>query len=115
MNWKSVVTGLMCICVSCTYDNAEELYGQLPCPEDGVSFSQTVELIISTNCAVSGCHASGGQLPTLITYEQVLSNAELIKVRTSNGTMPPTNSGYILTQEEIDGIACWVDAGTPDN
>jgi len=112
---KSIVFGLTIMGFSCVYDNAEELYDQKDCTDNDISFIQNIEPIISTNCAVSGCHINGGQIPTLTTYEQISSNAGLIKIRTSNGTMPPSNSGYNLTQEEIDDIACWVDAGAPSN
>lgn len=112
---KLVITGLVIYSFACTYDNAEDLYGIKECPPEGVPFSDEVEPIINTNCAISGCHASGGQQPTLETYEQISSNAEKIKTRTSNGTMPPPVSGIRLSQKEIDDIACWVDAGAADN
>lgn len=107
-----VMSGLT---ISCAYDNAEELYGEQECPPGGTSFSQTVSPIIESNCAVSGCHVTGQQLPTLETYDQIAANASRVKARTSNGTMPPPTSMYSLTQQEIDDIACWVDAGAPDN
>ena len=112
---KLFITGLVIFSFACTYDNAEDLYGIKECPPEGVSFSDEVEPIINTNCAIPGCHTSGGQQPTLETYEQVSSNAERIKTRTSNGTMPPPVSGIILSQKEIDDITCWVDAGALDN
>ena len=84
-------------------------------PPEGVSFSKTIYPIVSSSCAVSGCHVTGRQLPTLETYAQISSNAERIKARTSNGTMPPASSGIVLSKEEIDDIACWVDAGAPNN
>jgi len=116
---KIAIKILILICsfifITCAYDNAEELYGEMNCPPGGVSFSQTISPIISMNCAVSGCHVQGRQQPTLETYAQISSNAGKIKTRTSNGTMPPPISGSSLSQNEIDEIACWVDAGAPDN
>jgi len=111
---KAILIGLLCVSASCAYDNAEELYGEKKCPPGGTSFSQSVLPIIQANCAVSGCHA-GQQQPTLQSHTQISSNASKIKLRTSNGTMPPPQSGNSLTQEEIDAIACWVDAGAPNN
>lgn len=107
--------GLICICGSCAYDNAEELYGEQKCPPVGTSFSQTIHPIIDANCAISGCHVNGQQLPTLENFTQISSNAAKIKTRTSNGTMPPSTSGKSLSPEEIDAIACWVESGAPDN
>jgi len=108
-----VIIGL--VTISCSWDNAEELYGKEDCPPDGVSYSQTIEPIIKSNCAVSGCHINGQQGPTLETYGQISANAERILARTSNGTMPPAISGNSLTQTQIDEIACWVNDGAMDN
>lgn len=112
---RLAIIGLVILSFACTYDNAEDLYGIKDCPPEGVSFSDRVEPVINTNCAIPGCHTSGGQQPTLETYEQISSNAERIRTRTSNGTMPPPASGIRLSQKDIDDIACWVDAGAPDN
>lgn len=112
---RTVLIGIVLISFACTYDNEEDLYGIKECPPEGVSFSDRIEPIINTNCAIPGCHAPGGQQPTLETYEQISSNADKIRNRTSNGTMPPPTSGIRLSQKDIDDIACWVDAGTPEN
>ena len=101
--------------MSCSWDNAEDLYGITDCPDEGISYTQTIEPIIETNCAVSGCHVTGQQRPTLETYEQIAANADRITFRTSNGTMPPSSSGKVLTQSEIDAINCWVDDGAQEN
>ena len=112
---KLLLTGIIILSFSCAYDNTEELYGTPECPPDGVSFANAIAPIISTSCAISGCHVPGRQLPTLETYEQISSNSESIKTKTSNGTMPPAASGIELSTEQINDIACWVDAGAPDN
>lgn len=112
---KTLFICVLLVSASCAYDNAEELYGEIDCPPEGTSFSQTVSPIIQANCAVSGCHVTGQQLPTLETYDQIASNANKIKTRTSNGTMPPSTAMSSLTQQQIDDIACWVDAGAPEN
>ena len=101
--------------VSCTYDNAEDLYGANNCPPESISFEKNVKTIINSNCAISGCHMSGYQQPTLETYAQISSNAGKIRTRTSNRTMPPAASGISLSLEEIVIIACWIEAGTPNN
>lgn len=101
--------------ISCTWDNAEDLYGIQDCPPEGISFSQTVAPIIAMNCAISGCHVNGQQRPTLETYEQIADNADRIMIRTSNGTMPPFSSGKSLSIEEINDIACWVGDGAIKN
>jgi len=79
----------------------------------GISFSENIKSIISTNCAVSGCH-NGSQPPNFSQDENILENASRIKSRTGNGTMPPAGRPD-LTNDEIQAIACWVDDGALDN
>ena len=112
---KYIVLISICLFVSCAYDNVEDLYGESICPPGGTSFSETIDPIINSNCAVSGCHVNGQQLPTLETYEQISVNSAKIKSRTSNGTMPPPSSGLSLTSDQIEAIACWIDSGAQDN
>ena len=76
-----------------------------------ITFSQ-VNLIIQTNCAVSGCH-DGNQTPDFRDVNNVVGNASLIKQRTGNKTMPA--GGGSLTDEQIATIACWVDDGASGN
>jgi hypothetical protein len=112
---RYICHGILLIGTSCAYDNVDELYGKRVCTPGGTSFDQTIKPIVESNCAISGCHVTGQQLPTLESYAQIADNAGQIKTRTSNGTMPPASSGLSLTQQEIDAIACWVDEGAPDN
>ncbi len=77
----------------------------------GVSFSATIAPIISTNCAISGCH-NGSQSPNLQSFSNIKANAARIKNETQSRSMP---QGRSLSQEQIDNIACWVDDGALDN
>ncbi|WP_375580769.1 hypothetical protein ABWH96_07055 [Marivirga tractuosa] len=79
----------------------------------GISFSNNIKSIITTNCAVSGCH-NGSQPPNFSTDENIIQNASRIKSRTGNETMPPAGRPD-LTEDEIQAIACWVDDGALDN
>ncbi|SMG48708.1 hypothetical protein SAMN05661096_03507 [Marivirga sericea] len=79
----------------------------------GISFSNDIKSIITTNCAVSGCH-NGSQPPNFSTDDNIFVNASRIKTRTSAGTMPPAGRPD-LTEDEIQAIACWVDDGALDN
>lgn len=97
----------------CAMDNEEELANKMPCGE--VSFATDIQPIIQTNCAVSGCHVPGTGLPDYTDKQVIFSLANKIKTYTSQRIMPPADSGIILTQEEIDLIACWVDDGAQDN
>jgi hypothetical protein len=77
----------------------------------GISYSTSIDPIISTNCAITGCH-NGTQFPDFRNFENIQKNAAQIKTLTGNRTMPEDGS---LTQAEIDMIACWVDDGAVAN
>ncbi|NOS93007.1 MAG: hypothetical protein HOP30_13880 [Cyclobacteriaceae bacterium] len=73
-----------------------------------IKFSD-VQAIVNTNCAVSGCHVSGGTAPFALTTESAIkSRATSIKSATQSKSMP---KGGSLSQSDINAIACWVDDG----
>lgn len=78
----------------------------------GISFSAQVSNIISTYCAVSGCHVAGEQQPNFSVFANLQANAAEVKSRTQSRNMP---RGSTLTDEQIAAIACWVDDGALDN
>ena len=75
------------------------------------SFVNDISPIISTNCAVSGCHKGTG-LPDFTLLKNIQANAAAIKVQTMSRNMP---IGKSLTQDQINVIACWVNDGALDN
>ncbi len=77
----------------------------------GISFSQSISPIISSSCAVLGCHA-GSQFPDFRVFENIRNNAGEIRKRTQSGSMPQVGT---ITQNEKDLIACWVDDGALNN
>lgn len=79
-----------------------------------VSFAADIEPIITTNCAIAGCHA-GSRVPNFATDEDIFSYAAKIKERTEERSMPPLGSGRELTDAQIAQLACWADDGAPDN
>jgi hypothetical protein len=80
---------------------------------NGTSLEDDVIPIITSNCAVSGCHDGNSGIPDWSDKDNVIENAANIKNLTGNGTMPP--GGRSITEEEISTIACWVDDGAADN
>jgi hypothetical protein len=100
---------------SCTYHNEEDILGTVDCVTIPASFHHQIEPLIKNNCALSGCHIPGGQFPDLTDITQIQDFAGLIKIRTSNRTMPPDNSGKTLSKVEIDQFSCWVDSGALTN
>ncbi len=77
----------------------------------GVSFQGNIANIISTNCAISGCH-NGTQSPDFRNFSNIQNFAERIRVRTGNRSMP---RGRTLTDAQIAAIDCWVTDGALDN
>jgi len=112
---KLLISALIIMLLSCTYDNEEELFDDAPCGDVAISLEDDIQPIVTTNCAISGCHISGGQPPDLSSRQQIANRATRIKVRTQNGSMPPPSSGLSLSNQEIKQISCWVDAGANQN
>ena len=79
--------------------------------KSGISYTTSIASIISTNCAITGCH-NGTQFPDFRVFDNIQINAGQIKTLTGNRTMPEDGT---LTQAEIDLIACWVDDGAVAN
>jgi hypothetical protein len=90
----------------------------------GIStFTRDVAPILQRSCQV--CHSENGIGPMpFVTYEQVRRFAPLIKSRVESREMPPWHldqtigiqaykNDISLTQEEIETIVDWIDAGTP--
>lgn len=80
----------------------------------GVSFEATIQELITTNCAVTGCHVAP-RVPNFTVADDIFAYADKIKERTGERSMPPSDSGRKLTDEQIAQIACWADDGAPDN
>ncbi|MDN5216768.1 hypothetical protein QQ020_32155 [Fulvivirgaceae bacterium BMA12] len=78
----------------------------------GISYAGEVATIISTYCAVSGCHVASEPRPDFAIFANVQTFAAEIKSRTQSRNMP---RGSSLTDEQIAAIACWVDDGALDN
>jgi hypothetical protein len=77
-----------------------------------VSFAASIQNIITTECAISGCHVSGTGRQDLTNLSTIQSNAADIRARTQSGNMPRNGT---LTANQIQLIACWVDDGALNN
>ena len=90
---------------------------------DPVTFAKDVAPILQETCQV--CHQPGSIGPmSLLTYEEARPWASAIKRRVTERTMPPWHidqtvgiqefkNDRSLSDEPIDTIVRWVDAGTP--
>jgi hypothetical protein len=81
----------------------------------GPGFASDIKPIITTKCAISGCH-NGSQSPNLSAYAGIKNNASGILSEISGKSMPPSNSSAgSLTQQQISLITCWVSDGALNN
>lgn len=101
---------------SCAYENEEELFGSNLCQPEITTYSEVIEPIIDNNCALPSCHdGSNTLLPNFTILKNLQNNPLLLKNFIVTRTMPPSNSGIVLTVKQIDDIACWVDNGAQNN
>lgn len=81
---------------------------------DTITFSKHIKPIIDNNCI--GCHNTGGQFPDLSTYNLLKTQVDggRIKARVIDGPsfMP---QGGSLTNEQLNLITSWLNAGAPNN
>ncbi|HET9488004.1 MAG TPA: cytochrome c [Chryseosolibacter sp.] len=84
--------------------------------ESSISYKVDIAPLLTTKCNFATCHGGKSAAKNLTTYENVKANAADIKLRTGNGDMPKApQPGGALSAEQIKIIACWVDAGAPNN
>jgi hypothetical protein len=87
------------------------------CPD--YSYEADVYPIITTKCALSGCHdgslgADKNWTDFATFQEKALSG--LVKQKITSGEMPPPGApGGSLSEEQISIISCWIDNGALDN
>lgn len=77
-----------------------------------VFYANQIRPIIDTNCQTSNCHGGNANIPSFETYDEVKANANGIKNRTTNKTMPKNG---VLSDSDIKLIADWVDQGALNN
>lgn len=92
-------------------------------PEDHPTYANEVSRIIQDNC--QACHQPGSIGPmSFMSYEEVRPWAPLIQMKVANREMPPyqydndvgiqdLQNDWRLSQEDIDTIVDWVNAGSP--
>jgi hypothetical protein len=77
-----------------------------------VSWQNDILPIMTSSCAVTGCH-NGVHLPRdWRIHSQVKQFASTIRKRTQDKSMPAEGA---LTEDQIAKIACWIDDGAPEN
>ena len=109
---KLPMLGLVLAAMSCSSDDGAGMDPVDGFDCTGVTWSATISTIISSSCAISGCHVPGTGRQNFLDPATVQLNAAGVKQRTGNRTMP---QGGFLTDEQISQIACWVDEGASLN
>lgn len=115
---------------SCWYNNKWEKlhpYGQLsgppaPCDTTGtISYSVTVQPIIQSKCAISGCHVLHAQLNYNV-FANVVSDAQRTDGSdiTTRITLPVSDPSYMpqsstMTACEVAKIRLWIQQGCQNN
>ena len=99
---------------ACSNDSEEEILGRNDCKEE-VLYTKTIKPLMKTNCAVKGCHVSGGEDPDLSSYDKVLDNLKEIEEQVTAKEMPPKDSGIKFSDEEMEALLCWIHQGGLNN
>ena len=86
------------------------------------SFSGDIQPIFTTNCALSGCHVSGSQMPYLsqgMAYQDLLSGGYVNTIVPSSSILYQMINGnmevHIPSATERQAIYDWIRNGAPNN
>ena len=107
---------LSLIVISGCYDKVEPVV-LTKCDSLNVVYNDTIKSIINLHCAIPYCHVTGFGPGDWTDYSQLKERVDNGKfeqfIFATNPFMPA--GGDTLTQEELDKLQCWVDAGAPNN
>lgn len=114
MNRIWVLGFLLFAVSSCYYDNGEDLYPTDPndCKTDSLTYDGDIKAIFSNSCAVSGCHITGVQPPSLETYSEVKASLSRIEQRALVQKDMPT--GGPLSSCDQEKLKQWIADGAPE-
>jgi hypothetical protein len=93
---------------SCDKNNLEKemISCQLP-----VTYSQTVQPLIQTRCALTGCHTAGSTTGNFDTYEELRQRVDNGKLKLSVFDLKIMPPDVPLSDEELQKIKCWMEQG----
>ena len=100
---------------SCYYDVEEELYPSTSCDLSDTKFASTVDPIITTNCAVPGCHVPGGTTPDLTTYDGVKANVDNGSIQQRALVDKDMPASAPLSSCDQAKLQAWIDNGAINN
>ena len=108
----SIVFAISLMFNSCYKDSVEGLY-RFTCDTTNVTYSGTIQAIISTNCL--GCHDAGNSNGDFTTQALVASKGNAIVGRITGQTGNIMPQGGKLDDCSINKIKAWVNKGAPNN
>jgi hypothetical protein len=115
---------LYCCLPACTSDQLPEPMVLAVCDTLQATYDTNVKEIIDRTCAYSGCHIDAS-IGNFLTYQGMRGRLETGSIRNrvislrhdpTVGMPPdygPADRPVDLTQEELEIIQCWLDAGFP--
>jgi hypothetical protein len=118
---KITAVGLVLFSISsCYYDKEDKLYDEYyklkNCDTVSVTYSHTIEPIILSKCATSGCHTAGGtangNFDTYSGAKAKVDNGSFLNRTKVLLNMPPSAP---LNACEISQIDKWIQTGAPNN
>jgi len=102
----------------CVKDKVQEVQTNCVDALERVTYNDQIETIINNRCSYSGCHDNAGsQSPAMTNYASMISslnNGDFERRVITQMDMPDPNvvsESQLLTQEENDLIACWIEGG----
>ena len=78
-----------------------------------IHYSNFTKPFIEKNCAISGCHVSGGTHPMLTNYNEIfIKAADINRWVVVLKSMP---LGIVISQDDRDKIQKWIEQGALNN
>ncbi len=122
MNNKAVFIAVLAAGIlsiqSCYYDKEDLLYPgsnqPVNCSTVAAKFSANVLPLITSKCAIGGCHdatASGGRI--FQNYSQISAAKDRINARAVVEKSMPASGP--LSAAEVSILQCWIESGAPNN
>ncbi len=101
----------------CYYDKEEVLYPNSFCNTTNVTWSGTIQPLVTSRCASPGCHVPGGQSPDLSTYTAFKAQVDLgrVQARAIQGNPSFMPASGKLPNCNIQQLQAWIDAGALNN
>lgn len=112
-----LIAGLLTIVYSCKKEVIED---PLTCNTDDVTYDERASFFLNESCALSGCHASGFNSPTLDNYEDASAASALpsflgaINHEADYFPMPYPEGSSKLDDCTILILTAWVADGSPE-